>query len=230
MKFEAERALLVVLKNEVGRKQIELRQNIYRKTRHLMFTREDGEEKSWLAELERYEHRWKEELAARRRKKFSKLLGNQAKWRRRALSKEAISDLRRYVTDCMEFNEEISRTSKNEGSAKNLEDLVSQRVEHDEDEIEKGNMNGDDLEFGNQPGETNACVVGGINIEEQITEQSKFVPDNVVNLSRRVLTSVEISLLSKGLKFCPTPVELDFSAVKRDIKEFGRKLKSRSYF
>ena len=54
--------------------------------------------------------------------------------------------------------------------------------------------------------------------------------DNVVNISDRVLTQAEVSLLSRGLKFCPTPVEVDISAVKRDIKEFRRKLKCKAYF
>ena len=44
-----------------------------------------------------------------------------------------------------------------------------------------------------------------------------------MNLSGRVLSQAEISLLSKGLKFCLNPVELDRSAIKRDLKEFGRK-------
>ena len=30
-----------------------------------------------------------------------------------------------------------------------------------------------------------------------------FVSDNVVNISSRILTQAEVSLLSKGLKFCP---------------------------
>ena len=54
--------------------------------------------------------------------------------------------------------------------------------------------------------------------------------DNVVNISDRVLTQAEVSLLSRGLKFYPTPVEVDISAVKRDIKEFGRKVKCKAYF
>ena len=62
--------------------------------------------------------------------------------------------------------------------------------------------------------------------------QSKFVSDNVINISSRVLTQAEVSLLliSRGLKFCPTPIELDISSVKRDIKEFGRKLKCKAFF
>ena len=53
---------------------------------------------------------------------------------------------------------------------------------------------------------------------------------NVINISSRVLTQAEVSLLSRGLKFCPTPIELDISSVKRDIKEFGRKLKCKAFF
>ena len=42
----------------------------------------------------------------------------------------------------------------------------------------------------------------------------KFVSSNVVNLSRRILSESEISLLSKGLKFSPTPREFDKSQLK----------------
>ena len=36
-----------------------------------------------------------------------------------------------------------------------------------------------------------------------------FVSENVVNLSNRKLSKAEVSLLSKGLKFCPTPNSVD---------------------
>ena len=39
--------------------------------------------------------------------------------------------------------------------------------------------------------------------------EAKFVSKNVINLSRRNLASVEISLLSKGLKFVPTENQID---------------------
>ena len=39
----------------------------------------------------------------------------------------------------------------------------------------------------------------------------------VVNLSSRVLTPAEMSLLSKGLSFCPTPKEVDIFALKKDM-------------
>ena len=63
-----------------------------------------------------------------------------------------------------------------------------------------------------------------------MNECSEFVSDNVVNLSNRNLTEAEISWLSKGLKFCVTPRELDWCAIQKDLREFGPKLKCRVYF
>ena len=64
---------------------------------------------------------------------------------------------------------------------------------------------------------------------DDVEGQSKFISDNVVNLSERIFTKSEISVLSKGLKFCPTPRDLDNISIRNDIKEFGRKLKCRAY-
>ena len=41
-----------------------------------------------------------------------------------------------------------------------------------------------------------------------------FVSDNISNLSHRKLSKAEVSLLSKGLKFCPTPNTIDKSILK----------------
>ena len=61
--------------------------------------------KDWLVLLEQSERTWKDELAVRRRKKFAVSLGGQTHRRRRALSKEAIEDLRRYILDGKRGNE-----------------------------------------------------------------------------------------------------------------------------
>ena len=53
----------------------------------------------------------------------------------------------------------------------------------------------------------------------------KFVSKNVCNLSNRVLSESEISVLSKGLKFCPTPKKLDRAQLKIDLEQFGRKMR-----
>ena len=60
--------------------------------------------------------------------------------------------------------------------------------------------------------------------------KGKFVSPNVVNLSKRDLTEGEISLLSKGLKFCPAPKDLDRGKIKTDLEEFGRRLRLKWLF
>ena len=60
--------------------------------------------------------------------------------------------------------------------------------------------------------------------------EGKFVSDNVFNLSKRVLTEVELKLLSKGLTFIPTPEKFDKHQIKLDVEEFGRQVKLRLFF
>ena len=45
-----------------------------------------------------------------------------------------------------------------------------------------------------------------------------YVSENVLNLSKRALTEAEVSLLSKGLKFVPTPNFVDKAAIKQDLE------------
>ena len=54
--------------------------------------------------------------------------------------------------------------------------------------------------------------------------------DSVFNLSKRDLSEAEISLLSKGLKFCPTPKGVDKSQIKNDLEQFGRRLRLKWFF
>ena len=49
-------------------------------------------------------------------------------------------------------------------------------------------------------------------------------------MSKRVLSEAEISLLSKGLKFVPTPSFFDKAALKQDLERFGRKLRLAWHF
>ena len=51
----------------------------------------------------------------------------------------------------------------------------------------------------------------------------KFVSKNVINLSRRNLSTSEILLLSKGLKFVHTANKIDRVKLKTEL-EYGRKL------
>ena len=63
--------------------------------------------------------------------------------------------------------------------------------------------------------------------EESMTDrlEGKFVSKNVVNLSKRELSESEISLLSRGLKFIPTPNSINKAKIKENLEAFGRKLR-----
>ena len=55
--------------------------------------------------------------------------------------------------------------------------------------------------------------------------KGKIVNPNVINLSTRILSKAEISLLSKGLKFIPTPTSVNKALIKEELECFGRKLR-----
>ena len=58
----------------------------------------------------------------------------------------------------------------------------------------------------------------------------KFVSKNIINLSKRNLSWSEISLLSKGLKFVPSANKIDRAKLKRELEEYGRKLRLMWHF
>ena len=60
------------------------------------------------------------------------------------------------------------------------------------------------------------------------TSRKKIQP-KIINLSKRHLTKFQISLLTEGLKLCPTTKGNGFD-IKPDTKEFTRKLKLRERF
>ena len=53
----------------------------------------------------------------------------------------------------------------------------------------------------------------------------KFVSKNVFNLSRKNLSPPEIPLWSKGLKFVPSANKIDREKLKRELEQYGRKLR-----
>ena len=55
------------------------------------------------------------------------------------------------------------------------------------------------------------------------------VSQYVVNLSTHTLTPAQISLLNKGLTFCPTPGRLEQTELRKDLEEFHRKLRWRHH-
>ena len=72
--------------------------------------------------------------------------------------------------------------------------------------------------------------VFSVNEDDNGRMVGRFEYDKVVNLSKRALSDAEISVLSKGLKFVSTPKEVDFSQIKIDLENFGRRLRLKWYF
>ena len=58
----------------------------------------------------------------------------------------------------------------------------------------------------------------------------KLDTTTVINLSNVQLTQDEVNLLSRGLKFCPTPTHIDWPEFKADISDFIRRLRLHEYF
>ena len=64
---------------------------------------------------------------------------------------------------------------------------------------------------------------------EPLANVNKTDPRLIINLSSCDLSTNEIKLLRRGIKFTPTP-DINKSELKDDIEEFGRKLRLVEYF
>ena len=53
---------------------------------------------------------------------------------------------------------------------------------------------------------------------------------SVINLSSSSLSADEISVLARGLIFCPTPRHINWSEVSADIYDFSRRMRPAEYF
>nr|XP_054757432.1 uncharacterized protein LOC129263551 [Lytechinus pictus] len=62
------------------------------------------------------------------------------------------------------------------------------------------------------------------------TNNNDVSPHLVVNLSSSPLYQAETSLLSKGLKFCPTPPEVEQIALSQDLSTFYRRIRLKEFF
>ena len=83
--------------------------------------------------------------------------------------------------------------------------------------------------------EASASAIGVVDTNGTVRDTRTFAETTeglniVVNLSSRLLTQEEKAVLSKGLKFCPTPTDIDMYEVCRDINEFLRRIRLREYF
>ena len=64
----------------------------------------------------------------------------------------------------------------------------------------------------------------------KVTSSPLPIENTVVNLSSRELTDSEISLLRKGLTFCPTGPRINRLQLTADLHEFYRRLRLKAYF
>ena len=55
-------------------------------------------------------------------------------------------------------------------------------------------------------------------------------PSTVVNISDVQLSPTEVTLLSKGVTFCPTPPKLDTFQLQNDLDNFHRRLRLKEFF
>ena len=64
------------------------------------------------------------------------------------------------------------------------------------------------------------------------TKPANIQQDNssVINLSNSPLSTDEISVLSRGLTFCPTPRHINWPEVTADIYDFARRMRLTEYF
>ena len=60
--------------------------------------------------------------------------------------------------------------------------------------------------------------------------QVYFCSDVVFNLSHKVLTELEISVLGKGLGFLPTPTFINKADLRRNFADFARKMRCKWFF
>ena len=73
-------------------------------------------------------------------------------------------------------------------------------------------------------------AVQGVAEDENGRLVGRFVSGSVVNLSRRELSEEDVSLLSKGLKFSPTPTHIDNAKLKEDLEAYKRRMRLRWHF
>ena len=75
---------------------------------------------------------------------------------------------------------------------------------------------------------------GSANQRVECTEQCRltgnFVSDTVFNLSNKVLSDTEIRVLEKGLDFAPIQNKLNEPELRRDFKEFCRRMRLKWHF
>ena len=78
----------------------------------------------------------------------------------------------------------------------------------------------------NNNNDSSTCLLCGYHGNETSIDNTK----SVVNLSNYDLNEHEVSLLSRGLSFCPTQANIDMGSVSKDLADFHRRLLCTNFF
>ena len=174
----------------------------------------------WCVKLVRYLEKKEEKIRQRKKKKLRKLLNSDKDKMAMALQRfdEHLS--------CFEFKNQLSQHGQilfpDIENLLNLIEISSSSQSTSSDIPTPSKFSSDSIEP--------KCDFSSIAKDKGDRLQGVYVSDNVLNLSKREFTEAEASLLSKGLKFVPTPRYVDQAALKQDLERFGRKLRLKWFF
>ena len=235
--FKAETNLVESLVSEYRTQTLVLQVEFCKKlTEYLEGAAEIGEARNLHAELCDRNEQAEKRISVRRRRKLSKLnVGSEAL----AIEQEFlmnytfIKDLKSFWD--VEYHAEGGELHLEQEQRMDLDEIRRELMRDNFENLPPGIEERGSRTFGES---TNQQDVPGNNDEIQYEVkrdengriEGQFVDNKVINLSQRTLSQHEISVLSKGLKFVATPKEIDYSQVKIDLENFGRRLRLKWFF
>ena len=200
----------------------------------------------WLFKVRNHLEKFERKLQETKRKKISNLSKNAeikklvlARFREHLPHFEFKVDFTSFCDSrCQDFDNIHTLLTLNESNnSKNESDVFFQASQNNRMEFANNIQNNAENEIRNSAENSSFSKVDNVlNESENVAMfrgnrlEGKFVSKNVINLSRRNLSSAEISLLSKGLKFVPTANKIDQAKLKRELEEYGRKLRLMWHF
>ena len=136
------------------------------------------------------------------------------------LSEQCATSLDSFTADIRRLEDELHSTCNDSQWLQYNDEIESCLSKHRSDLIQRRNKK-----------------IGNISKKRQQSRRFKrhpnytgVSPNTVVNLSSSPLSPAETSLLSKGLKFCPTPPTVDTIALSHDLSSFYRRIRLKEFF
>ena len=127
------------------------------------------------------------------------------------------------INKTYKYRERVNATSKTYQDGTNLQEHLSREGKNNDIVNGPENLSEPGKQYQNHQDNNTASL-------NKTRLEGKFVSKNVINLSKRNLSRSEISLLSKGLIFVPSANKIDRAKFKRELEEYGRKLRLIGHF